>query len=89
MANIKSQIKRNKTNEKRAARNKAVRTALKTSTKKALNWPAIGVPATGINRDGLKPDREQRTARRLIFRRNLSVMRFGSPNGCVPAHLPC
>ncbi|HEX6264487.1 MAG TPA: 30S ribosomal protein S20 [Actinomycetota bacterium] len=34
MANIKSQVKRNKQNEKRAERNKAVRTALKTSTKK-------------------------------------------------------
>jgi small subunit ribosomal protein S20 len=34
MANIKSQIKRNKQNEKRAERNKAFRTALKTSTKK-------------------------------------------------------
>lgn len=34
MANIKSQIKRNKQNENRAERNKAVRTALKTSTKK-------------------------------------------------------
>jgi len=34
MANIKSQIKRNKTNERRAEKNKAVRTALKTSTKK-------------------------------------------------------
>lgn len=34
MANIKSQIKRNKQNETRAERNKAVRTALKTSTKK-------------------------------------------------------
>jgi small subunit ribosomal protein S20 len=35
MANIKSQIKRNKQNEKRGERNKTVRTALKTSTKKA------------------------------------------------------
>jgi small subunit ribosomal protein S20 len=34
MANIKSQIKRNKQNEKRGERNKTVRTALKTSTKK-------------------------------------------------------
>jgi small subunit ribosomal protein S20 len=34
MANIKSQIKRNRQNAKRAERNKAVRTALKTSTKK-------------------------------------------------------
>jgi small subunit ribosomal protein S20 len=35
MANIKSQIKRNKQNDKRAEKNKAVRTSLKTSTKKA------------------------------------------------------
>jgi small subunit ribosomal protein S20 len=34
MANIKSQIKRNKQNDRRAERNKAVRTALKPSTKK-------------------------------------------------------
>ena len=34
MANIRSQIKRNKQNEKRGERNKTVRTALKTSTKK-------------------------------------------------------
>jgi small subunit ribosomal protein S20 len=33
MANIKSQIKRNRQNEKRAARNKAVRSELKTRTK--------------------------------------------------------
>jgi small subunit ribosomal protein S20 len=35
MANIKSQIKRNKQNEKRQQRNKAVRSSLKTSSKKA------------------------------------------------------
>ena len=34
MANIKSQIKRNKQNRVRAERNKAARTALKTATKK-------------------------------------------------------
>jgi small subunit ribosomal protein S20 len=34
MANIKSQIKRNKQNERRHERNKAVRTSLKTATKK-------------------------------------------------------
>jgi small subunit ribosomal protein S20 len=34
VANIKSQIKRNKQNEKAHERNKAVRSALKTSTKK-------------------------------------------------------
>ena len=34
MANIKSQIKRNRQNEKRHQRNKGVRTALKTASKK-------------------------------------------------------
>ena len=34
MANIKSQIKRNKQNEKRHERNKAVKTALKTAVRK-------------------------------------------------------
>jgi len=36
VANIKSQIKRNKTNAKRAERNKAVRSELKTRTKGAV-----------------------------------------------------
>lgn len=37
MANIKSQIKRNSTNAKRAARNKAVRSELRTRVKTASN----------------------------------------------------
>ena len=36
MANIKSQIKRNRQNEKARVRNKAVRSALRTRTKAAL-----------------------------------------------------
>ena len=36
MANIKSQIKRNRQNERRRERNKAVRSELKTRTKNAL-----------------------------------------------------
>ena len=36
MANIKSQIKRNRQNAKRAERNKAVRSELKTRTKSAM-----------------------------------------------------
>jgi small subunit ribosomal protein S20 len=35
MANIKSQIKRNRQNEKRRKRNQGVRSSLKTATKKA------------------------------------------------------
>ncbi len=42
MANIKSQIKRNRQNEKRAARNKAVRSELKTRTKVASTAAAEG-----------------------------------------------
>jgi small subunit ribosomal protein S20 len=42
MANIKSQIKRNKQNEKAAERNKAVRTSLKTATKKVRTSVAEG-----------------------------------------------
>ncbi|HEV8563424.1 MAG TPA: 30S ribosomal protein S20 [Actinomycetota bacterium] len=42
MANIKSQIKRNRQNEARHERNKAVRSALKTSTKKARTAVAEG-----------------------------------------------
>ena len=42
MANIKSQIKRNKQNDKAAERNKAVRTSLKTATKKVRTTIAEG-----------------------------------------------
>ena len=42
MANIKSQIKRNRQNEVRHARNKAVRSELKTRIKKTLNAVEAG-----------------------------------------------
>jgi small subunit ribosomal protein S20 len=42
MANIKSQIKRNRQNEKRHLRNQAVRSSLKTATKKASTAAASG-----------------------------------------------
>lgn len=42
MANIKSQIKRNRTNEKRHERNKAVKSSLKTSTKRVQATVAGG-----------------------------------------------
>ena len=44
MANIKSQIKRNKTNEVRRLRNKAVRSELKTRVK-----TAVGAAETGAD----------------------------------------
>ena len=42
MANIKSQIKRNKTNEKARLRNKAVKSSLKTAIRKAREAAAVG-----------------------------------------------
>jgi small subunit ribosomal protein S20 len=42
VANIKSQIKRNKTNEKRRLRNKAVRSELRTRVKSAITAADAG-----------------------------------------------
>ncbi|MGW1158105.1 30S ribosomal protein S20 [Streptomyces sp. NPDC002513] len=42
MANIKSQIKRNKTNEKARLRNKAVKSSLRTAIRKAREAAAAG-----------------------------------------------
>ena len=48
MANIKSQIKRNKQNEKRHERNKAVKTELKSSVRKFREAAAAGDKDTAI-----------------------------------------
>ncbi len=50
MANIKSQIKRNRTNEVRAERNRDTRTALKTATKKVRIAVADGDGAAAKDR---------------------------------------
>ena len=42
MANIKSQIKRNRQNEKRRVRNKGVRSEVRTRTKSAVDTAAAG-----------------------------------------------
>ncbi len=47
MANIKSQIKRNRQNEKRRVRNKAVRSELRTRTKQALSAAEQGAETAG------------------------------------------
>ncbi len=44
MANIKSQIKRNRQNERRRLRNKSVRSELKTRVKTAVNAAEQGAP---------------------------------------------
>jgi small subunit ribosomal protein S20 len=47
VANIKSQIKRNKTNEVRRLRNKAVRSELKTRVKTAVGAAETGAETAG------------------------------------------
>ena len=55
MANIKSQIKRNKQNEKRRLRNKAVRSELRTRVKSAVTVaPAGGDQAAEALRQAIK-----------------------------------
>ena len=56
MANIKSQIKRNKQNEKRHERNKAVKTGLKTAVRKFREAAEAGdkEQATELGRDAAK-----------------------------------
>ncbi|MFH8368975.1 30S ribosomal protein S20 [Streptomyces sp. NPDC018031] len=56
MANIKSQIKRNKTNEKARLRNKAVKSSVKTAVRKAREAVAAGdlEKATVASREAAK-----------------------------------
>jgi small subunit ribosomal protein S20 len=49
MANIKSQIKRNRQNEKRRLRNKAVRSEIKTRTKNAVTAAESGADTTAAD----------------------------------------
>ncbi len=55
MANIKSQIKRNKQNEKRHERNKAVKSSLKTAVRKFREAADAGADdAVELGRDAMK-----------------------------------
>ena len=54
MANIKSQIKRNRQNEKRRLRNKSVRSEVKTAMKKVLLAAEAGEPTDDLFRHAQK-----------------------------------
>ncbi len=54
MANIKSQIKRNKQNETRRLRNKAVKSEIKTRTKNALALATAGTPDADATKLAIK-----------------------------------
>ncbi len=74
MANIKSQIKRNRQNEKRRVRNKAVRSELKTRTKQALASVEQGAEqADGAVRLAMK--RIDKAASNKVIHKNAAARR--------------
>ena len=76
MANIKSQIKRNKTNEKRRLRNKAARSEIKTRVKVALTVAAdTPEEATDALRTAIK--RIDKAAAKGIIHKNQAANRKG------------
>jgi small subunit ribosomal protein S20 len=73
MANIKSQIKRNRQNVKRHDRNKAVRSELKTRTKTAVAIAQSGEDATEATREALR--RLDKAASKGVIHRNAAARR--------------
>jgi len=74
MANIKSQIKRNRQNEKARLRNKAVRSELKTRTKRALSAAEMGDDnSTAITREAVK--RIDKAASKGVIHKNTAARR--------------
>jgi len=74
MANIKSQIKRNRQNEKARLRNKAVRSELKTRTKRALSAAEQGAEnSTEITREAVK--RIDMAASKGVIHKNTAARR--------------
>jgi small subunit ribosomal protein S20 len=74
VANIKSQIKRNKQNEKRHERNKAVRSELKTRVKRAVNAADEGSEDTAeLARAAVK--RLDKAAEKGIIHKNQAARR--------------
>ena len=74
MANIKSQIKRIGTNEKRRVRNKAARSEVKTRIKRAINAAGAG-EATAAEDLQLAVKRLDKAAARGIIHRNQAANR--------------
>ena len=72
MANIKSQIKRNLTNEKRRLRNKAVRSELKTRVKNALT---LAGSESGAAAQRLAAKRIDKAAAKGVIHKNAAARR--------------
>ena len=74
MANIKSQIKRNRQNEKARLRNKAVRSEMKTRTKRALAAAESGAEnTTEVAREAVK--RIDTAATKGVIHKNTAARR--------------
>ncbi len=74
MANIKSQIKRNKTNEKRRLRNKAARSEIKTRVKVAIT-AAAETPEEGADALRTAIKRIDKAAAKGIIHKNQAANR--------------
>ncbi|MDA8340846.1 MAG: 30S ribosomal protein S20 [Actinomycetota bacterium] len=73
MANIRSQIKRNRQNEKRHARNKAVRSEMRTRTKRAVEAVESGADGSEALRLAIK--RIDKAAAKGIIHKNQAANR--------------
>ncbi len=77
MANIKSQIKRNKQNEKRHERNKAVKSSLKTAVRKFREAADAGADdAAELGRDAMK--KLDKAASKGVIHKNQAANRKAS-----------
>ena len=74
MANIKSQIKRNKQNEKRRVRNKAVRSELRTRTKGAVAAAETGAD-NAADAERLAMKRIDKAATKGMIHKNAAARR--------------
>ena len=75
MANIKSQIKRNKTNEKARQRNASAKSAIRTSMKKVrLAVEAKDLAKHGYDNDGIATELNINPIRAKILRKNSMVI---------------
>jgi len=74
VANIKSQIKRNKTNEQRRLRNKAVKSELKTRVKSAIKVGDAG-DETAVDALKLAQKRLDKAASKGVIHKNQAARR--------------
>ena len=75
MANIRSQIKRNRQNERRRIRNKAVRSEMRTRTKRALSAAEGTVPADPVQALRLAVKRIDKAAAQGVIHKNQAANR--------------